>query len=81
MRKDFSHIFHYLTILNFCKKNIEKKCCKMSSKDNAIEIHSDSDDSSTKTGVQVDVIPEDYVQPDIPSRILWIGDDEFSCLT
>ena len=53
----------------------------MSSKDNAIEIHSDSDDSSTKTGVQVDVNPEDYVQPDIPSRVLGIGDDEFACLT
>ena len=53
----------------------------MSSKDNAIEIHSDSDDSSTKTGVQVDVNPEDYVQPDIPSRVLGIGDEDFACLT
>ena len=53
----------------------------MSTKESAIEIHSDSDDSNTKTGVQVDVNPEDYVQPDIPSRVLGIGDDEFACLT
>ena len=53
----------------------------MSSKDNAIEIDSDSDDSKTPTDNQVEVNPDDYEQPEIPARVLGIGDEDFVCLT
>ena len=53
----------------------------MSSKDNAIEINCDSDESKTPTDNQVEVNPDEYEQPDIPSRVLGIGDEDFARLT
>ena len=53
----------------------------MSSKGNAIQIDSDSDESKTPTDNQVEMNPADYKQPDIPSRVLCIGDEDFACLT
>ena len=53
----------------------------MSSKGNAIQIDSDSDESKTPTDNQVEMNPDDYKQPDIPSRVLGIGDEDFACLT
>ena len=50
----------------------------MSSKDNAIEVDCDSDESKTPTDNQVEVNPDDYEQPEIPSRVLGIGDDDFA---
>ena len=53
----------------------------MSSKDNAIGIDCDSDESKTSTDNQVEVNPDDYVQPDVPSRAFGIGSDDFVLLT
>lgn len=53
----------------------------MSSKDNAIGIDCDSDESKTPTDNQVEVNPDDYVQPDVPSRAFGIGSDDFVLLT
>ena len=53
----------------------------MSSRENAIEIDCDSDESKTPTDNQVEMNPDDYKQPDIPSRVLCIGDEDFACLT
>ena len=53
----------------------------MSSKDNAINIDSDSDDFTTPTDNQVEQVNlGDYEQPEIPSRVLEIGDEDFACL-
>ena len=53
----------------------------MSSKDNAIEVDCDSDESKTSTDNQVEMNPDDYVQPDVPSRAFGIGSDDFVLLT
>ena len=53
----------------------------MSSKDNAIKIDSDSDDSKRPTDNQVEVNPDDYDQTEIPPRVLEIGDEDFASLT
>ena len=53
----------------------------MSSKDNAIGIDCDSDESKTSTDNQVEMNPDDYVQPDVPSRAFGIGSDDFVFLT
>ena len=53
----------------------------MSSKENAINIDSESNESKTTTDNQVEVNPDDYKQGDITSRTLEIGDDYLSCLT
>ena len=54
---------------------------KMSSKDNAIKIDSDSDDSKTPTDNQVEMNHDDYEQGQILSRELEIGDEDSACLT
>ena len=53
----------------------------MSTKESAIEIHSDSDDSKIQTDNQVEVNEDDNEQDDFPSRVLGIGDEDFACLT
>ena len=53
----------------------------MSSKDNSIGIDWDSDESKPSTDNQVEVNPDDCVQPDVPSRAFGIGSDDFVFLT
>ena len=53
----------------------------MSTKESAIEIDSDSDDSKIQTDNQVEVNADDNEQDDFPSRVLGIGDEDFACLT
>ena len=53
----------------------------MSSKGNAIEIDCDSNEYKTPTDNQVDVNPDNYEHPEITSRVLGIGDEDFVCLT
>ena len=53
----------------------------MSSMHEAIEIDSDSDESRNTNNLQDEVNPNGYVQPNIPTRALWIGTDDLACLT